>query len=87
MFSCVHGCSVGKGQFVCVGGVCFGEGSCVCSCVHGVMLERKAVCVCASVSSNCCLLLLLSMTPHQYVTPLHQYMTPPHPSHVHILAL
>ena len=50
VFSCVHGCNVGKGQFVCVGGVCFGEGSCVCSCVHscvhGVMLERKAVCVC-----------------------------------------
>ena len=31
---------------MCVGGVCFAEGSCVCSCVHSVILERKAVCVC-----------------------------------------
>ena len=35
-----------RGAVVCVGGVCFSEGSCVCSCVHGVMWERGAVCVC-----------------------------------------
>ena len=54
----------------------------VCASVRGVVCvvacivrawcnvgKKGSLCVCASVSSNCCLLLLLSMTPHQYLTP------------------
>ena len=49
---------------LCVWVVCATVRGVVCSCVHGVMLERKAVCVCVCFSE----FKLLSIAPTKYDT-------------------